>query len=217
MLDAQQFFSTVDRLDRFLGSLVRAQEAKQQTAQRHSTRVGELARAVGPVFGFSGGALDDLFRAALVHDIGKIGIPDAILDKPGPLTAAERDAMRAHALIGADLVAPLARSKSLVPAIRHHHEWWDGTGYPDGLAGTDIPLAPRIIAVCDSWDAMTCDRPYRQALGAQHAAVELRDGAGVQWDPAVVNAFLANVLGGAAPRPGGNQALPAVALTAVSA
>jgi HD-GYP domain-containing protein (c-di-GMP phosphodiesterase class II) len=141
-------------------------------------------------FADDGRALADLRRAALIHDVGKVGIPDAILSKPGRLDDAELSQMRAHITIGAELIAPLAKAADLAPVIRHHHERWDGQGYPDGLAGEQIPLEARIVSICDSWDAMVNDRPYRRALTVDSASAELAAGAGSQWDPALVKLFV---------------------------
>src|SRR5205814_188056 len=128
----------------------------------------------------------------LLHDVGKIGVPDHILQKPGRLNKEERSVMRGHAALGADLLArvPLLQEAGLA-VIRSHHERWDGSGYPDMLAGQEIPLPGRIFAVADTLDAMTSDRPYRDALPWQAAVAEIRNEAGRQFDPAVVEAFRA--------------------------
>jgi hypothetical protein len=132
-------------------------------------------------------------QVALLHDIGKIGVPDAILQKPGPLTAAEWRVMHEHPAIGARIVASIPSLAHLAPAIRAEHERWDGRGYPDGLRGETIPLASRVILACDAFHAMTSDRPYRAKMAVTAAASELRAGAGTQFDPAVVAALLAYV------------------------
>ncbi len=113
--------------------------------------------------------LDALYRGGIIHDIGKIGVPDAVLLKPGPLDANEIVLMRAHPEIGENIVRPLRSGWDLLPIIRHHHEAYDGRGYPDGLAGTAIPLPARIVAVCDAYDALTNDRPYRKRLSEREA------------------------------------------------
>ena len=127
----------------------------------------------------------------LLHDVGKIGIPEAILMKPGPLTDDERTVMRTHPLIGVQIVAPMRRvlDTDTVEVIRHHHERFDGTGYPDGKAGDEIPLSARIFSVLDSYDAMTTDRPYRKAMSLDEALTRLRGEAGRQFDPDVVKEF----------------------------
>ena len=138
-------------------------------------------------------ALDEVARAAELHDIGKMAVPDAILDKPGPLDHDEWSFMRRHTLIGESI---LSASPTLVPVaklVRASHESFDGTGYPDGKAGNDIPLGARIVAVCDAYDAMTSDRAYRSAMSGEAAIEELRRASGTQFDPAVVEAFVAAV------------------------
>jgi HD-GYP domain-containing protein (c-di-GMP phosphodiesterase class II) len=128
--------------------------------------------------------------AALLHDIGKIGIPDSALNKPARLTSAEFLMVKAHPVITAQIVGKIEALAHLVPIIRHHHERWDGTGYPDGLKGDDIPLLARILAVADGFEAMTSERPYRRARSEEEALAELKKCAGSQWDPKVVEAFL---------------------------
>ena len=127
----------------------------------------------------------------LLHDIGKIGIPDAILGKPGRLTPRERAEMRLHTSLGEQLIARIPYLDGLArQVISAHHEWWDGTGYPRRIAGEDIPLAARIFAVADAFDAMTNNRPYREALPVDAAVGEIEFGSGTQFDPAVVEAFV---------------------------
>jgi HD-GYP domain-containing protein (c-di-GMP phosphodiesterase class II) len=131
-----------------------------------------------------------IVTAARAHDIGKIGIPDQILKKEGPLTPEERTIMETHATWGADLLQRYPGFARGVDIVRHHHERWDGEGYPHKLKGTDIPFGARVLAVADSYDAMTSDRPYRRALTPDKAASILLNGRGKQWDPAVVDVFL---------------------------
>ncbi len=137
---------------------------------------------------------------ALLHDIGKLGIPDAILQKPGPLTDAEWALMREHPAIGAQLVEAIPSLSHIAASIRAEHERWDGGGYPDGLAAEAIPVASRIILACDAYHAMTTDRPYRPALSVETACAELDAYAGIQFDPDVVLA-LRDVLPAEAPSP----------------
>jgi len=190
LLKTSAFFGNLDEIDNFLISLARVLDAKSESTQLHSSRVADLCRDLGVAAGLNGAALADLRRAALIHDVGKIGIPDAILSKPGRLDRDELSRMRTHITIGAELIAPLAKAAVLAPVIRHHHERWDGQGYPDGLAGDQIPLEARIVSVCDSWDAMINDRPYRPALSTDRATLELVAGAGSQWDPTLVELFV---------------------------
>ena len=133
---------------------------------------------------------DGLEFAALLHDVGKIAVPDAILRKPGPLTPEEWDVMHRHPYYSRQIVAPVEPLRRLTPWIYHHHERWDGTGYPDGLKGEAIPLAARIIAVADVWDALRSDRPYRKAWPEEKAWEHIREQAGKHFDPQVVEVFL---------------------------
>jgi HD-GYP domain-containing protein (c-di-GMP phosphodiesterase class II) len=127
---------------------------------------------------------------ALLHDIGKIGIPNDILHKAGPLDTEEWERMREHPVIGERILRVVPGLERVARAVRHEHERWDGGGYPDGLAGEDIPLASRITLVCDAWHAMTSDRPYREAMAVEHAIVQLVEHRGTQFDRAVVHALL---------------------------
>lgn len=165
-------------------------EAKDPYTQAHTHRVAESAQRVGRRLGLAGSELDTLYRGAILHDVGKIGVPDDILLKPGPLDPEEQASMHRHCVIGENMVAPLRSCAELLPIIRHHHERYDGTGYPDHLAGQEIPLAARILSVCDAYDALVTDRPYRPGLTPDEAVTILCDGAGRQWDPEVVEAFL---------------------------
>jgi HD-GYP domain-containing protein (c-di-GMP phosphodiesterase class II) len=133
--------------------------------------------------------------AALLHDVGKVAVPSEILLKPGPLEEAEWEIMRSHAAVGGELVARIEAFAHLAPAVRASHERWDGTGYPDGLAGEQIPLAARIIAACDTYDAMVTDRPYRAARMTSQAHLELQRVAGAQLDARVVQALLEELAG----------------------
>jgi diguanylate cyclase (GGDEF)-like protein/putative nucleotidyltransferase with HDIG domain len=168
--------------------LIAALSARHGRVGEHSTAVGDLARSIGRTLGVEDPDLDHLYLAGLLHDLGKISTPDAILFKPGPLSLEEREVMQEHSRIGFQLLDGL----DLTPVdnwILHHHEHWDGAGYPDGLAGADIPFGSRIVLVADAFDAMTTERPYRRALSVQAALGELRDQAGRQFDPLVVSAL----------------------------
>lgn len=156
----------------------------------HVDDVAELAAGVAAALGCEPAQVEAVRIAAELHDIGKIAIPDAILDKPGPLTPDEWTLMRQHTIAGERIIHTSPALADVAPLIRSSHERWDGTGYPDGLAGETIPLGARIIAVCDSYHAMTSDRAYRRALSAEVAITELCACAGRQFDPAVVEAFL---------------------------
>jgi diguanylate cyclase (GGDEF)-like protein/putative nucleotidyltransferase with HDIG domain len=168
--------------------LLAALAARHGHVGEHSTAVADLARSIGRTLGVEDRELDHLYLAGLLHDLGKISTPDAILLKPGPLTGEERMVMQEHSRVGFHLLDGL----DLTPVddwILHHHEHWDGSGYPDGLAGGEIPFGSRILLVADAFDAMTTGRPYRRALSVQAALGELRDLAGRQFDPLVVSAL----------------------------
>ena len=162
---------------------------REPDLQRHMHDVAQLARLVGTRLG-----LDVVVRAAELHDIGKVAVPDAVLHKPGPLDDAEWSFIRQHTIIGERIVGAAEALRAVGRVVRASHERWDGGGYPDGLAGAAIPLGARIVFACDAWDAMTCDRDYRSALSAQDAADELRANAGTQFDADVVAALLTVVL-----------------------
>jgi HD-GYP domain-containing protein (c-di-GMP phosphodiesterase class II) len=159
----------------------------------HSQRVAKGTAAILNSMGLNGPEVDLIVSAARVHDIGKIGIPDYILNKPGKLEPDEEAIMQTHPDRGADLLNRYPDFVRGVEIIRHHHEAWDGTGYPQKLKGTDIPFGARVIAVADSFDAMTSDRPYRKAMPVSKAASILHQGRGKQWDAAIVDAFLRTI------------------------
>ncbi|HEX2644342.1 MAG TPA: HD domain-containing phosphohydrolase [Thermoanaerobaculia bacterium] len=177
----KQFFNMVTALAETL-------EKKDPYTGGHVRRVVSYSLLLGAQMGLSRSELRNLWLAATLHDIGKIGIPDRILGKPAPLDPDEIDIMKRHTVFGAEIVSHLA-TPGVLPGVRSHHERIDGKGYPDGLAGDDIPLAPRIIAVADTFDAMTTSRPYRSGLEAERAAREILAGSGTQFHPAVVEAF----------------------------
>ncbi len=168
-----------------------AVEARDPYTAGHAQRVRRVSLAIGRELRLPAKQLGALGTAALFHDIGKIGMPDSILTKPEKLTRAEAAVMREHVTRGAEIVARISSLSDSVPAIRHHHERWDGLGYPDRLRGNDVPIDAAIIAIADSWDAMTTDRPYATALGMDDALLQIQAGRGKQFNPAVVDAFLA--------------------------
>jgi two-component system cell cycle response regulator len=151
--------------------------------------IGELALEVGRELHMGPEGLDEVARAAELHDVGKIAVPDAILDKPGTLDPVEWSFMRRHPLIGERILLAAPALRPVARLVRSSHERWDGTGYPDGLSGDAIPLGARVVAVCDAFDAMTTERPYRQPVTVEEAVAELRECAGTQFDPMVVEAF----------------------------
>ena len=166
-----------------------AVEARDPYTAGHSQRVRRVALAIGRELALSPRQLGALGTAALFHDVGKIGIPDSILTKAGPLEPGEAAIMREHVTRGSEIVSKISSFHEAVPAIRHHHERWDGLGYPDGLHGDDIPLEAAIIGLADAWDAMTTDRPYAHGLNLNQAMLQLRSGRGKQFNPSVVDAF----------------------------
>ncbi|MCS6915790.1 MAG: HD domain-containing protein [Myxococcales bacterium] len=175
--------------------LAEAIEAKDAYTKGHCGRVAVYALTLGREAGLSGSELQLVEFGAFLHDIGKIGIRDQVLLKPGPLDAEEWAHMRQHPLVGSQIASQLEMLKPLVPCVRNHHERWDGTGYPDGLRGEDIPLAARIVCLADAYDAMATDRPYQRALSPQACEQALRRQAGLQFDPALVDLFLTRGLG----------------------
>jgi diguanylate cyclase (GGDEF)-like protein len=155
----------------------------------HTRAVAELSRALATAMGLDAETRDTVARAAELHDVGKVAVPDAILDKPGPLDEDEEAFMRRHTVIGESIIAEAPALREVAALVRASHERWDGTGYPDGLAGLEIPLGARIVSVCDAYSAMRQKRPYGAVLGEEEALDELRRGAGSQFDPALVAAF----------------------------
>lgn len=170
--------------------LANALEAKDHYTRGHSERVAALSRRVASTLGLAPAVVDLVGQAGLLHDIGKIGVPEAILKKPGPLSPEEWQIMRAHPVIGAQIVAPFEFFQGAARVIRHHHERWDGSGYPEGLAREDIPLEARIVAVADVFDALTSARSYRAALSRDAACAFLAQEAGRTLDETIVAALL---------------------------
>jgi len=174
-----------------LAALSSTVEAKDDYTAAHGQDVADMAERVALRMELTAARAREVRHAAMLHDVGKIAVPSEILQKRGPLDDAEWEIMRSHAAVGGDLVARIDAFAHLAPAVRASHERWDGGGYPDGLTGERIPVAARIIAACDTWDAMVTDRPYRRALSAAEAETELRRVAGSQLDADVVAALLA--------------------------
>jgi len=168
-------------------------EAKDPSTRAHLQRTHDYAVALAEAVDPELAADEQLRYGFLLHDVGKVGIPEAVLNKPGPLDPDEWEVMRAHPLLGVQMVAGIKSLGSAVEVIRCHHERWDGKGYPNGLVGEAIPAGARVFSVADAFDAMTSDRAYRKALPFDRACQEIADGAGSQFDPAVVDAFTALV------------------------
>ena len=172
-------------------ALTAAIDAKDPYTSGHSERVARIAVRLAEELGMSPIQRGDLYLTGLLHDLGKIGVDDAVLKKPGPLTPEEYRQIQAHVEIGVHILADLKKLNHLLPGVRHHHESLDGTGYPCGLAGDSIPWEARILAVADSYDAMSSTRPYRRRLTPSQIDEILRKGAGLQWDPKVIDALFA--------------------------
>jgi len=164
-------------------------EAKDPYTAGHSLRVQRIAVAIGEELNLPKERLDPLRLGALFHDIGKLGVPDAVLTKPARLTEEEFELIKRHSEVGAHIVGKFGPLRATVPIIRYHHERWDGRGYPDGLAGEGILLEAAVVGLADAWDAMTTDRPYHRGLSLEEAFAEVRKGRGTQFAPAVVDAF----------------------------
>ncbi|MEA1928073.1 MAG: HD domain-containing protein, partial [Candidatus Auribacterota bacterium] len=171
-------------------SLARTLEARDPETRDHSRRVTEYSVRTAEVMGMPSGEIEMIRVAAALHDIGKIGIRDTILDNNHSLRKEEREHIKRHPLIAAEILGPIDELKDIIKLIKHHHENYDGTGYPDGISGENIPLGSRIIAVADTFDAITSTRPYRKAQSEAFAIKEIKEHSGEQFDPEVVSAFL---------------------------
>jgi len=198
------FFARVDEKTREADALSRlhlatvealatAIDAKDQTTHCHVRRVQIYAAGMGKVFGLSRSEIEALKAGALLHDVGKLAVPDHILNKPGRLTTAEFERMKIHTTVGAQILERVNFPYPVVPIVRHHHEQWNGLGYPDGLKGEEIPITARIISVVDCFDSVREDRPYRRGMTQDEAMALLLRGAGTHFDPKVVNLFLKNL------------------------
>jgi HD-GYP domain-containing protein (c-di-GMP phosphodiesterase class II) len=179
----------MERLHQTLQSLVKTVNDHDTYTGGHSCRVATMSGDIARVLGFPKTEVAFMQQAGLVHDIGKIGIPDTVLNKTTPLTPHERYLVRLHPILGASILSRMPGMGRLVPIVLHHHEYWDGSGYPSGTAGVQVPVESRIILIVDAFDAMTSDRPYGRVLGIQEALAELRKNAATQFDPMLVDAM----------------------------
>jgi putative two-component system response regulator len=189
----QRLSSALTRLENtrdVLIALASAIDAKDPVTEHHCDRVAELAISLAGAAGLSEEAVEAVGYGAVLHDVGKIGIAEGVLMKPGELTDAERTEMQRHPVIGAEILRPLRLGGLIGPIVRGHHEWWDGNGYPDQLRGEAIPLGARIVSVADAYDAMTHARPYRAALSLDEARAEVARSRGTQFDPELVDLLL---------------------------
>ncbi|MGO8732275.1 MAG: HD-GYP domain-containing protein [Terriglobia bacterium] len=175
-----------------LTALAFAVEAKDPYTKGHSQEVSRLAANIAVQTRLSEVEIEEIRLAGIVHDIGKIGVPECVLNKAAPLTAEEHEIMKSHAALGAKILEPL-KVKAVERIVRHHHEFFDGQGYPDNLKGEQIPLGARIIAVADAFDAIVSGRPYREARTEKEALVELVRCRGTQFDPMAVDVFLRSI------------------------
>jgi putative nucleotidyltransferase with HDIG domain len=175
--------------DQTLAALMSALDARDRETEGHSSRVSHLTARLGEALNFSHEQLKVLERGSLLHDIGKIGISDTILHKPGPLTEEEWKLMRHHPDIGAKIVEGIPFLQDTIPLIRHHQERWDGTGYPAGLSGEEIPILARMFSIADAFDALTSKRPYREKISTMEAVEYINEQAGIIFDPEIVEVF----------------------------
>ena len=195
LLRLKQFTDELDNAESVLFSLALTIEAKDPYTEGHCDRLSKYSVALAEKLGLPDELLTALRRGGSVHDIGKLAVPERILLKPGPLDPDERRIMQQHTIIGERICAPLRSFRNVLPIIRHHHEKWDGSGYPDGLKGEAIPLTARILQITDIYDALTTARPYRQALPLPEALAIMRaEASRGWWDVALLNEFESSVL-----------------------
>ena len=180
----------IERAEAQTGTFANLLRMRDRSVGMHSERMRLLARNVGKRFGLSSREIRLVETASHLHDLGSIAIPDPILHKPGPLSMEERGIMQGHAQFGYDALQQTGKFRQVAEMVLHHHEWYDGSGYPNGLVGNDIPFGSRVIAVLDAFDSMTDERPYRRARSQREAAEELISEKGIQFDPEVVDAVL---------------------------
>jgi putative two-component system response regulator len=197
LLMMKSFVNELERAESVLFALARSIEGKDPYTKGHCERLAENSARLAERIGLSPEETTALRRAGIVHDIGKVAVPDAILLKPGPLTADERAIMQQHPVVGESICAPLKSFRTVLPIIRHHHEKFDGTGYPDGLKGEQIPLTARVLSIIDVYDALTTERPYKPAHPSAEAlktmAEEVQKG---WWDAKLFAAFGEMLSGG---------------------
>jgi putative two-component system response regulator len=182
--------SQINELEGIVVTLARAVEDRDHSSSGLAEKVAHWATQLGTAIGLPDEQLTFLYKAALLHDVGTLSVPVGVLTKEGRLDPGEFSQVKRHPVVGEEILAPLPRADQLLPAVRHHHERVDGAGYPDGLGGDQIPLFARIIAIADAFVAMTSDRPYRRRRTREEAISTLSQGAGKQWDAALVDRFL---------------------------
>lgn len=180
--------------EELISALLGALDAKSPHTAVHCVRVGRYAGLLAAAMGLPEAQVVQVERCGLLHDVGKVGIPEGVLEKPGKLTAEEWGLIKLHPVIGASVLRGCPSMVAILPAITMHHERWDGRGYPYGVTGADIPLEARIIAVGDAFDTMTSERPYKEPMPVEEACQRLREAAGTQFDPELVRFFLEQVV-----------------------
>ena len=191
LLKQKELHAQLDHSENIIFSLVITLEARDHYTKGHSTRVGDLANEFGAFLGFPGKDLVVLKKAGILHDIGKMGLSEAILKKPAALTPEEAEEIRRHPTLGEEICRPLKSMKDILPGIRHHHERWDGNGFPDNLSGDSIPLMARILAILDTFDAMVSIRPYRGRRSIEEALLVIeKERFSGQWDPELTGVFI---------------------------
>ena len=190
LVSQRQYAEMQSMLEGTVRSLASALDAKDSYTHGHSSRVADLATELANRLGLDHRSAEALQLAGILHDIGKIGIDDCVLKKPGKLTPEEFDQIKLHPVLGFEILKDIRPFRHILPAVRHHHEAWDGSGYPDGLAGTEIPRDAQILAVADAFDAMVSDRPYRKGMPLEKVRRIFEQGRGVQWAADVVDVLL---------------------------
>lgn len=192
ILDSTRLKIECGRRDMYLKTitaLTSAIDAKDTYTRNHSRNVARFATALGEAIGITQDEIMTIHYGAILHDIGKIGIPEVILNKPGPLNKEEFSLIKTHPTMGSNILAPIDLPEATTNIVYHHHERWDGNGYPMGLKGEGIPMEARIVTIADAWDAMTSHRAYRKALTIEKALGEINSGSGTQFDPSLVKVF----------------------------
>jgi putative nucleotidyltransferase with HDIG domain len=190
LINQRQFFEMQQMFEGTIQSLVSALDAKDTYTCGHSSRVAELAVELAQRLAFDEDGVNRIRMAGILHDIGKIGVEDSVLRKPGKLTDAEFEQIKQHPVLGFEILRGIRPFRKILPAVRHHHESWDGTGYPDGLSGESIPRDAQVLAVADAFDAMTSDRPYRSGMPLEKVMSIFLEGRGTQWAADVVDVLL---------------------------
>ncbi len=189
-LRTKRLTDQLERTESVIFALALAVEAKDMYTEGHLWRLAYYGEQLATAAGLGHDIRRAVWQGGLLHDIGKIGVADSILRKPAPLTPEEYAQIKQHPECGARIIAPMRFAREVAPIVRGHHEHWDGSGYPYGLRGEEIPIGARIIAIVDSYDAMTTDRPYRRALSPDRAVQRLRARSGIQWDPDLTALFI---------------------------